>query len=153
MKRSAIWIIFLLLVFGFTVWFVVVAGFQLIDYYKLTTQVEVKVEKWDVAEISSNKYAVQAIYSYEFGEKDYRGNGQIGSSYPNPWAAKRAVEKWTKERWFVWVNPKAPEKAVIDRKFPYKATVSAAILLGLVIYFICLGIYVGVKYERRRNTK
>jgi len=151
MHRNAIWIAFFLIVVGFSIWFVVKAGYDLIHYYQLNTSVPVTIEKWEVMEIGANKYAIQASFSYEYQEKKYQGVGQVGESYPNLWAGKRALEKFEKQSWNVWLNPKAPEKAVLDKKFPYKGALSAAVLIGLVAYFICLGLYVGVKNEQRRQ--
>jgi len=151
MQRNAIWIAFLILVFGFSIWFVVKAGYDLIHYYQLSQQAPVKIEKWEVQEQDANKYAIQVSYSYEYDGKNYQGSGLFGERYPNPWAANRALEKFETQTWNVWLNPKTPEKATFDRKFPYRATISAVVLIGLAIYFICLGLYVGVKNEQRRK--
>jgi hypothetical protein len=151
MHKNAIWVAFLLIVMGFGVWFVVKAGYELIHYYQLSLQIPVAVQKWEVEELDANKYAISLSYSYEYDGKNYRNRGKIGSAYPNPWAANRALEKFEQEKWYAWVNPQAPQKAVLEKRFPYKAAVSAVVLLGLVIYFICLGLYVGVKNEQRRQ--
>lgn len=150
MHKNAIWIAFLLIVVGFALWFIVKAGYDLIHYYQLNTQVPVTVEKWETRELAENKYALYVAFTYEFQGKNYGGADQIGEAYPNPWAAARAQDRLGKEKWFVWISPKNPEMGVLNKKFPYKAGVSAVVLLGLVIYFICVGLYVGVKYEQRK---
>ncbi len=150
MHKNAIWIAFLLIVMGFGTWFVVRGGYALIHYYQFSLQVPATIEKWEVDQRDANKYALTAFYSYEFDGKNYRAKGQVDDLYPNPWAANRVLEKYKEQKWNVWINPKKPQKAVLEKKFPYKGTISAVVILGLVIYFICLGLYVGVKNEQRR---
>ncbi|MCC5831623.1 MAG: DUF3592 domain-containing protein [Chlamydiales bacterium] len=151
MHKNAIWVAFLLIVMGFGIWFVVKAGYELIHYYQLSAQIPVKIEKWEVKEQEANKYIIEAFYAYEFEGKNYRNRGRVGSTYPNPWAANRARDQFEEERWYAWINPQMPQNALLEKKFPYRAAVSAVVLLGLVIYFICLGLYVGVKNEQRRE--
>ena len=151
MHKNALWVAFLLIVMGFGMWFVVKAGYELIHYYQLNSQIPITIVKWEVEELNANKYAIAASYAYEFEGKNYRNRGRIGSYYPNPWAANRSLEKLEKQTWHAWINPQAPQKAALEKKFPYKAAVSAVVLLGLVIYFICLGLYVGVKNEQHRQ--
>ncbi|MCH9627747.1 MAG: hypothetical protein S4CHLAM2_13900 [Chlamydiales bacterium] len=151
MQRNVIWIAFLLIMTGFATWFVVSAGRDLMRYYQISTQVSATVEKWDIKERGPNQYVVQAVYSYDFGGKSYPGSGPVTEAYPNPWAATQALEKMKKRKWSVWINPKVPDQSILDRKFPYKATLSAVILIALSAYFICLGVYAGIKNEQRRH--
>ncbi len=151
MQRNVIWIAFLLIITGFATWFVVSAGRDLMRYYQISSQVPATVEKWEVREQGPNQYEIQALYSYDFDGKSYRGSSQAGETYPNPWAANQALEKLKSRKWSVWINPKVPNHSIMERKFPYKATVSAVILIALAAYFICLGVYAGIKNEQRRH--
>ncbi len=150
MQRNAIWLAFVIIVLGFSVWFIVKAGYDLARYYQFNTEVPIAIEKWEVIEKQANKYAVEVAYTYEYEGKDYQGEGQLGDDYPNPWAASRAVERMKQEKWGVWIRSSIPDKGLLRRKFPYKAALSAVVLIGLVIYFIILGLYAGVKNEKRR---
>lgn len=151
MHKNVLWIAFLFLIVGFGLWFVVKAGYDLIRYYQFSAQIPTQIEKWEVKELEANKYVIIASYSYEYQGIYYQATGQIGTIYPNPWAARRGLERFETQNWQAWLNPKAPQAAVLEKTFPYKAAISAAILLGIVVYFICLGLYVGIKHEQRRQ--
>lgn len=154
MVRNGIWVAFLLIVVGLSIWFVVKAGCDLIAYYQYNTMVSANIETWETRAVDADQYGIYADFSYEYEGKNYRSEGFIKKSYPNLWAAKAAqqdLEKIQKSEWNVWINPNAPENAVFGRQFPYKATLSAVVLIGLVIYFICLGLYAGVRSEQRRK--
>lgn len=150
MQKNIIWVTFLLIVTGFSVWFVIKGGYDLIQYYQFNQQIPVSVDKWEVVELEANKYALSASYSYEFEGKNYTGKAELSRHYPNPWSAERALVKLKENEQAIWINPNNPHKGVLERKFPYKATLSAILLLGLVVYFICLGLYVSIKNEQRR---
>ena len=150
MHRNAIWISFFLIVVAVSIWFVVSAGYDLIRYYQFNTQVPITVEKQEVKEVGANDYRIEIAYSYTFEGKNYEGVEQLSEIYPNPWAAHRALEKFKEQKAYVWINTKAPETPRIEKQFPYKAAVSAAVLIGLVIYFFIIGLYVGVRNERGR---
>lgn len=145
MHKNAVWIGFLLIVVVIALWFVVKASYGVIAYTRLSTQVEIEVHKWSVEQKKTDQFAVLAHYSFEYEDKEYVGAMTTGSFYPNPWAANRAIEKFSEQRWSVWINPKHPNKAVFQKKFPYKSAFSAVILLGLSIYFFILGTYMGGK--------
>lgn len=151
MKIKGIWVFFLLLVFAFAIWFVVNAGFSLINYYKLSVQVPIEIEEWEVKEFKGSDYAIVAHFSYAYDEKEYKGQERLKRLYPNPWAAKRALGLMEKEVWHGWINPRAPETIVLEKSFPYKGSISAAVLIGLCAYFIGLGLYVGLKDEKKRS--
>lgn len=150
MQKNIIWVTFLLIVTGFSVWFVIKGGYDLIRYYQFNLEIPVSVGRWEIVELEANKYALSASYSYEFEGKDYMGKAQLSKDYPNPWSAERALVKFKESEQTIWISPRAPQEGVLERSFPYKATLSAVLLLGLVIYFICLGLYVSVKNEQRR---
>ncbi len=145
MHKNAVWIGFLLIVVVIALWFVVKASYGVVAYTRLSTQVEIEVYKWSVEQKKTDQFVVLAHYSFEYREKEYSGVTATGSLYPNPWAANRAIEKFSEQRWSVWINPKHPDKAVFRKKFPYKSAFSAVILLGLSIYFFILGTYMGGK--------
>ncbi len=146
MRKNLIWIIFLLIIFFMAVWFIFSAAFAITDYYQYSIQVPTKIEKLEVKEIKADQFAVLADFSYEYEGKTYRGSGKVGSYYPNPWAADKAQKQYASMQWPAWIKSKHPEKAVLEKNFPVKRTVSAAILLCLLIYFAILTAYVRVKH-------
>jgi hypothetical protein len=145
MLRNAVWLTLLLIVALFGLWFIIGAGYSLYSYYQFSLRVPTTLEKWSVKEVKSDKFAVIAHYSFEYENKNYHATGQVGDFYPNPWAAKRAEEQLTHEKWPAWINPNNPNQSVLEKKFPYKKVISAAVLIGLFIYFFILSSYIKVK--------
>ncbi|MFZ0565258.1 MAG: hypothetical protein WAM28_03650 [Chlamydiales bacterium] len=143
MHRNAAWIAFLLIVVTISLWFVVKAGSDLLHYARMNMQTPATIEKWTIEELKNGEYRINAIFSFTFKNKNYQEKGQVGGRYPNPWAAEQALARFSKKNWMAWVDPKSPSKALLEKKFPYKTALSASVLLGLTIYFFCLGFYVG----------
>lgn len=141
MYKKALWIGLLTLILGCAVWFVLKASQDLYRYFQYTVQTKASVQAWDIQESSSGHYAVIAHYSYFFNDKTYEGKGQVGSLYPNPWAAQEAKNRFSRQIWHVWINPRSADHSLIEKHFPFKKVVSAALLLGVGIYFLILGVY------------
>ncbi|MFC2049499.1 hypothetical protein ACFLR2_02350 [Chlamydiota bacterium] len=146
MYRKAVWFSFICVLLALAIWFIVTAGLEVYRYTQLKVQTEVQVDQWSVQEIKSDQFAVVAHYLYTYQEKNYVGQGRVGGIYPNPWAAQEAKSRFSKQKWSVWLNPARPEKSFIEKQFPIKKSLSAAVLIGLVIYFFILSAYVRVKH-------
>ncbi len=145
MYRKAIWILFILVVALVAIWFIIRASYDLYDYLQLNVRAEVAVDRWQVQEIKSDQFAVVAHYVYAYQGKNYMGQGQVGGIYPNPWAANEAKTRFAKQKWSAWLDPGHPDKSVIEKYFPIKRTLSAAVLLLLVFYFFILAVYMRFK--------
>lgn len=141
MYRKAIWVPFILVVALVAIWFIIRASYDLHDYFRLKFRTEVAVDRWQVQEIKSDQFVVEAHYSYVYKGKKIFGQGKVGAIYPNPWAANEAKTRYSKQNWSVWLDPDHPDKSVLEKHFPIKHTLSAVVLLGLVLYFFILAIY------------
>jgi hypothetical protein len=146
--RNWIWILFLLGVGGLAIWFIITSSLAVSSYFSYSLQVPATINSWSVEEKKADQFEVLAHYSYEFKEKEYRGTSRVGSFYPNPWAANLAKNQYAHQAWSAWIKPKEPDKSLLEKKFPYKKAISAAILVVLVLYFILLGSYVRLKHGR-----
>ena len=145
MYRKAIWIPFTIVVALIAFWFIIKASHEVREYLLLKVQVEVVVDRMEVQEFKSDQFVVVAYYTYSYQEKNYLGQGQLGGTYPNPWAANEAKARFSKQKWSVWLDPLHPVKSVVEKHFPIKRTLSAAVLLGLVLYFFILAVYMRLK--------
>lgn len=145
MNRNRIGLIFLIIVGALATWFIIKAGYDLYTYSRLSERVPVTVEKWSIEELKSDQFVVLAHYSFEYQGKNHVGKGGVGT-YPNPWAAQEAQKQFSQKKWSVWLDPKHPELAVMQKYFPFKRTLSALILAGLLIYFLTLNKYIQSKY-------
>jgi hypothetical protein len=144
-SRTGIWYSLIVIVFLLALWFIVKAGLAIFSYYQLSVQVPAKISQWSVEEIKPDQFAVFSTYTFDYKGKAYQGKSKVGNFYPNPWAANRAKGHFVEERWFAWINPKYPDQNQIGKTFPYKKAISAAILIGLLIYFSFLALYVRMK--------
>ena len=143
MQKTVIWIALMLVVLGSALWFSVRTVHGIVDYVRLSNQVSVQIENWHVKEVKSGQFALLAQFTYAFKGKEYQAVRSVGSLYPNRWAAEQGKERWAKKQLTVWLDPRNPQKTVsFNKKFPYKATISLGILIGLLLYFIGLGCYV-----------
>jgi hypothetical protein len=146
--RKWIWILFLLVVAGLASWFIATSGLAICSYFSYSVQVPASIKSWSVEEKKSDQFEVLAYYSYQYKNKEYGGTSRVGNFYPNPWAANLAKNHYAKQPWKAWIKPKDPGKSLLEKRFPYKKAVSAAILVALVIYFVSLGAYVRLKHGR-----
>jgi len=148
MRRNAIAFAFLLVIALFALWFVAKAGYAIFSYYQLSLQASTTIDHWSIEEIKSDQFAVIAHYSFDYQGKKYQGTSQVGDLYPNPWAANRAQKQYSIQKWPAWFNPKHPDRAALEKKFPYKKAISAGILIALLVYFLILGVYVRIKHAK-----
>ncbi len=146
-SKKLIWILFIVLVAALAAWFIGRAGIEIYRYSQYSVKVEALVEKWTIHEKKGDQFAVEAHYSYQYEGKEYQGVGQAGTFYPNPWAAEEAKLRMAKQKWSVWIDPKHPERSLVEKHFPVKRTLSAVILISLVIYFLFLMTYTRIKNE------
>lgn len=144
MKRNLLFIACFLAAIGVFCWFSFSGGKQLYHYLKLNHEASVVIDKWAIEEKGSDRYAVIAFFSFDFGEAQFKGKAQIGGTYLNPWAAEMAEKQFNKQKWTVWFDPKQPSRAVLDKKFPVKAVVSSSVAILCGIYVLVL-IWTGVK--------
>ena len=145
MGRKKIWLVFVLLIAVVALWFIVKGVLEIGAYYSLSAQAPATIEKWSIKEKHSDSFAVEAEFTFNYKEKSYQGVTNVGGLYPNPWAAGHAQERFSAQKWSAWFNPHKPEKAVLEKKFPLKKTLSTVVLIGLATYFSILGIYLGRK--------
>lgn len=146
MKRSVLAGVFFVVIAFFAIGFIIKASLALFSYYQLSFQVPITITEWSIKEINSDQFAVIAHYSFNYQGVDYQSVSQVGDFYPNPWAANRAQKQYSTQKWMAWLNPKHPDQAILEKKFPYKKTISAGILIVLLIYFSILGAYVRIRH-------
>lgn len=67
----------------------------------------------------------------------------MGDPFKNPWSAEQGLERFEKSSWMAWYDQREPMRSTLSKKFPYKSTLSGIVLVGLSLYFIGLGLFVG----------
>lgn len=143
MHRNGPFILLLSAIVLVTGWFGVRASLSLLAYTRLNTHGEATVEALELKQGRGDNYQIIATYMFESKYGIEHGKGAIGPVYKNPWSAQKALERMDGKALNVWFNEKTPKHCALFKKFPTKITLSTIVLIGLVLYFIGLGIYVG----------
>lgn len=151
MHKNFIWILFLSFLGILSIWFGGRAGMELYDYFSMSERVSANLEKLEIVEGKKGDYLLVADYYYRVKDVAYHQREFLKAKYPNRFAATKARNKYANYEWKAWFSAKAPEKALLEKKIPYKSILSAIVLLVLWTYFFCLGFYVGRKSAIRGN--
>ena len=94
------------------------------------------------------RYFLEAHYEFSRESKTYQGQTDFREeTYINTWAAEQQILYNKNQTWKVWYQPKKFTHSSLQKKFPAKECGSAAVLVGLLIYFIFLGFYTGPLYR------
>ena len=119
------------------------AAYRVWGYLRLDGSAPVKVERWEVERLGTDRYGLVAHYTF-----DYQGQPVTTSSH---WRGKRLLNRMAAEAKIVRLKEaplvayfpvKHPEEAVLERTFPLKACIYALVALGIMIYFYILALYV-----------
>ncbi len=144
MHKNPVWIAFFALVLLITAYFLVKAGGALLAYGRLSEKAEGKIERVEVLE-RKGKFVVWGKFSFEKDHERVEAEGVVGKPFLNRFSAEKKASSLTQERVTVWYNPKNPKNAVLEKRFPFKKVISAAILAALTLYFFFLGRYIKKK--------
>jgi len=138
---------FILIVFCVVLWFSGKAAVRLYSYYTLTAHASLSRMDWSIREISSDHYAVEAHYEFLANEAVEKGDVSFDEPpFRNTYAAEVGIKAYEAQNWTVWYNPNHPSNSSLQKKFPYKECISAALLWVLLFYFVWLGHYYATKY-------
>lgn len=143
MYKNPIWLALLTLFVFVAICFSGNTGYMLYQYKVKTTPSTPKTIHWNVESKASDRYVVSAKYSFLFDDKEWEGNTIFDAKgFKNILAADHAIETFSKKKWTVWFSPKNPKNSTINLFFPLKSCIYTAILWGILLYFVWLGIYV-----------
>lgn len=129
----------LLAIIGVTfVFFMTTSIFDLNRYFSLSHQGEATILTTRIHERGSDQYLLISMLSYQLEGTHYFIEKEM-KAYPNRLAAERGGKKWEKlKKVTFWYNPKDPLQTKMEKKFPYKTTLTTILLFFLGIYFISL---------------
>lgn len=146
MHKNPIWLTFLVIIALIVAWYVGVAFYRMYDFYTLQATAPATITQWSAKEIATDEFAPYAKYSFVVHEKHFEGETAL--KYPifrNSWAVEQSIPQLESKKWTAWYSPSNPNHSSIQKKFPTKECVSAALLFGLLLYFVWLGFYVAKK--------
>lgn len=144
MHKNLFWMAFLVVIAFIVLYYTGVAAYRYYTYSTLTAKTIAQNVQWSVQEIASDEYVLEADYNFELNQKKYQNRYLFKDSiYRNEYAAHYDIPHFVNRSWVVWYNPRNPEQSTLQKNFPYKESISAIFLWGLLFYFIWLGFYVG----------
>jgi hypothetical protein len=144
MHKNKIWFAFLILITLVVIWFMWGTVGKVREYFTFTSSTQPLTIDWNVHRISDEKFYLKGIYTYQVKGKTYQGETLISEPvYQNPWAAEQFIPQQMVKNWKAWYDPNSPFDSTLVKHFPMKELISTTILVGIWIYFIWLGFYVG----------
>lgn len=143
MHSNVIYRAFLLAASFVTLWYSGNAFYKYYNYSRLTAQTTLSSSNWHIHEVAEDEFYLEANYTFSNNQKIYAGQTSWPREfYRNQWAAEKDIPYFQKHRNIVWFNPANPHHSSLQKSFPLKECISAALLWGLLLYFIWIGFYV-----------
>ncbi|NGX39817.1 MAG: hypothetical protein KR126chlam1_01151 [Chlamydiae bacterium] len=136
-----LWTILLVITAGFALWRGGIGVRSFFYYQKLGTEVPAQVSQVKVVPLKG-KYALEAIYTYAYGGKNFTKNQFLGKPYYlNKSSAEREAIIRTEIEQRAWVNPKAPAFSSLENKFPLRELFYGICAVGIFLYFLYLKLH------------
>lgn len=133
---SKLWIGLISLSAILALWFSGKASIELWKYLKLNASAPATVSEWSVEQRSANVFVISGKYFFDTAGRRWDSSSVLsGHTYPNPYAAQRAIEPLQTQAWQVWYCQKDPSYSTLQKFFPFKRVFQALIALGVTIYF------------------
>ncbi len=152
MHKNSFWLVFVALVGLIAMGYSLMTSYRLYQYSRLTQQAEITSIEWTIKKTWRGKFYLQAQYLFLVKGIAYKGQTEFTDEfYINPWAAEQKINHFKKAKGKVWHSLHPASYSTLQKKFPTKECYSAAILMGLLVYFIFLGWYAGT-YNTANNT-
>ncbi|MBS4168080.1 hypothetical protein [Parachlamydia sp. AcF125] len=151
MYKNRGWFIFLLLIGLPTLFFSGITFYNLYQYSRLDSKTQVakiewsivKQEPWSILNLvgwGEERYALKTLFEFEYEGVFYKKEALADSfRFRNEWAARQEIAQEQNKKQFVWFQSTNPRQASLQKTFPLKGCISACVLIGIFIYFICLG--------------
>lgn len=144
MHKNVIFIIFLVFTLLGAAWFTYQGASEYVHYKKLSVVTVPKQIDWSVIKKKEDFFLLAASYQYQVEGKIFKGKQVV----PNTWfynvlGAESKRKEILSEKLFIHYSPSNPQMSALFLKFPMKEIVYSLISIGIALYFIGLGYYVG----------
>lgn len=141
--NKQIWIWSLLFLFAVTVYYDYGAVNSIRNYNSFTEQTQGVITQFEVANPFTDYFYLDVEYVYTFEGTQHRGEQRLeGMLIRNRFSAEKEGKKLIDQTVPVWVDPARPSLGIIERNYPLRDAVYAAILTILTAYWFGLGLYV-----------
>jgi hypothetical protein len=147
--KNPIWLCFLVLLLVPTLWNFGQAVHKINVYFSLDLPTRAFVT-WNIKELNSDTYVPYGVYHYEVDGKKYEGSYTLQTrKYLNAQALEQDLPIYQEKRWIAWYNSQSPGQSSLEKQFPFKTCVYASVLVGIFLYFLCIGHYVAKQRGQR----
>lgn len=142
MQKQTVWLALIATLTLIVLWYSGVFIYRYYNYLKLSSRAPAKEITWTVEPRTDEQYLLKANYAFAVNGQTYTGTSTIEDrGYWNAYAAEKGVEEFSKKKWIIWYNSRDPSYSSLQKYFPLKECVSAAIMWAIVFYFLWLGYY------------
>lgn len=143
MHKNRVWLLLLVAVAVVMLIFCGRAAADVYHYSRMSSKTLLSEISWEIRQ-RGRLFIPYAHYRFEIDGQVYSGEESLDRAWQrNQWSAEKEIEKLQSYRWSVWYDADRPDVSTLDRSFPWRSVVYAALLIGLCSYFIGLGFYVG----------
>ncbi len=139
MRKNLVWPLFLTVITGCVVVYTALLSLDLYRYVYFSQPVKVEqVQTW-VKKEGANLFSIEVDYLYKVDGVKYRKHDILkNKKFKNSWIAGEKADKMKREPFSIWIHPKDPHRAVMEKIFPTKRLFSTALLLGIFLYYCLL---------------
>lgn len=143
--KNPYWLAFLICAALVVFWYTGNALFKAYQYGILDSKTKVGLIDWSVKPLSDESFVLVADYQFMNNQSSEKGQTTfLDKKYWNEWAAMQAIPEVASENLYVWYSSSNPHKSALQKKFPLKECISAAVLWGIFLYFLWIGRYVAL---------
>lgn len=112
------------------------------QYINLNEKSVADILDWKIEEQKKDKFSIVAKYQFSAKGAPFTGSYTFKKlTFLNPYAAKETLEKMKGESWDIWYPKKKPEKASLQRVFPFQAMIHMILAVFVSFYFFYLSKY------------
>lgn len=140
MHQNPIWLAFLTSIALITSWYVGHAAWELHRFSSLDQNTAATLTQWNSREDWRGRHWLEVTFTIAEHPHSLR---ETYPSHPfrNRWSAEQTAQTLSSQPLQAWFPSPSPELATLEKHFPWKSTLSALFLMGLLLYFCALGIY------------
>lgn len=146
MHKNPVYLAFLGVLIGISLWYTVDALLDVFAHNKLTHKTEIASVNWEVKKLGSDRFVPTSQYKFQVNGEEYLGETTLFSPiYRNVWGVEQLFGELEEQYQKVWYEGKKPSHNSLQKKFPTKKCVTASVVWIIFIYFLGLGFYIGNK--------
>lgn len=131
-----LWVALLAISGGIALWFLSVALMGVFKFSLLNSHGFAEVTRWQVRELSSSRFAIEADYEFKVKDAVYTGKTKFEKpQFLNRFVAENYIASIGSKPWKVWYRESNPMRSNLEREFPQKDCLQALVTLGVFAYF------------------